>query len=52
MPGQRKKGKTRVSVWVTPEEKELLLRLAKSSGASMTDILKIKITDHVKKSEK
>jgi predicted DNA-binding protein len=45
MPDKRKRGKKQVAVWLTPQEKEALARLAKRRGMTMSDILKECITN-------
>ena len=49
MPSKRAKNKKQIAVWLTPEEKAILLKLAKAQGVSMSDLLKEKIYEHNKK---
>jgi predicted DNA-binding protein len=49
MPGQRKKGKKQVCVWLTPAEKSELQKAAKTAGKTMSEILKEKINEALKK---
>lgn len=49
MPSKRAKGKKQIAVWLTPEEKNVLKKLAEDRGLSMTDVLKEKIYEHNKK---
>lgn len=49
MPSKRAKGKKQIAVWLTPEEKAILQKLAEERGISMTDVLKEKIYEHNKK---
>ena len=40
MPNQRKKGKTKVGLWVDDAQRERLAELAKANGKSMSDLIK------------
>ncbi|MCL1887363.1 MAG: hypothetical protein FWF96_00640 [Kiritimatiellaeota bacterium] len=40
-PNQRKKEKTQFSLWMTPEEREMLVRAAERRSMSMSDFLKM-----------
>jgi uncharacterized protein (DUF1778 family) len=48
MPSKRAKDKKQIAVWLTAEEKALLIKLAKARGMSMSDLLKEKIYEHNK----
>ena len=40
MPNQRKKGKTRIAVWLTPEQRDILDRVIESGAAKdMSDFI-------------
>ena len=40
MPNQRKKGKTRIAVWLTPEQRDALNRVIESGAAKdMSDFV-------------
>jgi len=40
MPNQRKKGKTRIAVWLTPEQRDALKRVIESGAAKdMSDFV-------------
>lgn len=40
MPNQRKKGKTKVGLWVDEAQRERLAELAESNGKSISDLIK------------
>lgn len=48
MPGQRKEGKTKFGVWLTPEELESLRNLASFYGKNMSDLVKQLMMDAAK----
>ena len=48
-PNQRKKGKTQFSLWMTPEEREMLVRAAERRSMSMSDFLKMLVEFEVKR---
>ena len=51
MPDKRKKGKKQVAVWLTPEEKAILVELSRITGKTMSDILKERINEQNKKNQ-
>ena len=50
-PNQRKKGKTQFSIWMTPEEREMLVRAAERHNMSMSDLLKMLVELDAKRGE-
>lgn len=48
MPSKRAKNKKQIAVWLTPEEKVILQKMAKARGLTMSDLLKEKIYEHDK----
>lgn len=48
MPGQRKEGKTKFGVWLTPEELAHLRELADFYGTNMSDLVKQLMLDAAK----
>jgi hypothetical protein len=52
MPNQRKKGKKLATFWITPEEKKILVKLAKDAGLDISSFLKLPITDYLNKNKK
>lgn len=48
MPGQRKEGKTKFGVWLTPEELTHLRELADFYGKNMSDLVKQLMMDAAK----
>ena len=48
-PNQRKKGKTQFSLWMTPEEREKLVRAAERRSMSMSDFLKMLVETEAKR---
>ena len=40
-PNQRKKDKTQFCLWMSPEEREMLVRAAEKRNMSMSDFLKM-----------
>ena len=48
MPGQRKEGKTKFGVWLTPEELAHLRELADFYGKNMSDLVKPLMLDAAK----
>ena len=48
-PNQRKKGKTQFSIWMTPEEREMLVRAAEKRVMSMSDLLKMLVESEAKR---
>ena len=46
MPNQRDPKKTRIAIWLLPEERKMLSALAKKEGTNMTDIIRRKLTEH------
>jgi hypothetical protein len=46
MPNQRDPKKTRIAIWLTPEERKTLAALAKKEGTNMTEIIRQKLTEH------
>ena len=48
-PNQRKKGKTQFSIWMTPEEREMLVRTAERRNMSMSDFLKMLVEVEAKR---
>jgi len=48
-PNQRKKGKTQFSIWMTPEEREMLVRAAEKHDMSMSDLLKMLVESEAKR---
>ena len=48
-PNQRKKGKIQFSLWMTPEEREMLVRAAERRGMSMSDFLKMLVQSEAKR---
>lgn len=45
MPGQRKKGKLSISVWLTEDERRMIEEAAKRLGLNRTDLLKRAVKD-------
>ena len=45
MPNQRDPKKTRVAIWLLPEERKMLADLAKKQGTNMTDVIRQKLTE-------
>ena len=48
-PNQRKKGKIQFSIWMTPEEREMLVRAAEKRDMSMSDLLKMLVESEAKR---
>ena len=48
-PNQRKKDKTQFSLWMTPEEREILVRAAEKRNMTMSDLLKILVESEAKR---
>jgi hypothetical protein len=46
MPNQRDPKKTRIAIWLTPEERRMLADLAKKQGTNMTEIIRQKLSEH------
>jgi len=51
MPNQRKKGKKFLGTWFSPEELETLRLLAKREGKTMSQVLKDRIHEYLKKNQ-
>lgn len=49
MPNQRKKGSKLQTLWLSPEEKEVLKKLAKQQGLTVTAFLKKELNTHLEK---
>lgn len=49
MPNQRKKSKKLLNIWLEPEELQALKEEAKKQGKTMTDLLKERIHEKIKK---
>ena len=48
-PNQRKKDKTQFSLWMTPEEREMLVRAAEKRNMPMCDLLKMLVESEAKR---
>jgi len=48
-PNQRKKDKTQYSLWMTPEEREMLVRAVERRSMSMSDLLKMLVESEAKR---
>ena len=48
-PNQRKKEKTQFSLWMTPEEREMLVRAAEKRSMTMSDLLKMLVESEAKR---
>jgi len=48
-PSQRKKGKKTFTVWVSPEEREILIRAAESRGMNLADFFKSLVFEEAKR---
>ena len=48
-PNQRKKGKTQFSIWMTPEEREMLVCAADKRNMSMSDFIKMLVESEAKR---
>lgn len=51
MPNQRDPKKTRIAIWLLPEERKALAELAVKEGTNMTEIIRRKLTE-LKKTKK
>jgi len=51
MPNQRDPKKTRIAIWLLPEERKMLAALAKKEGTNMTEIIRRKLSE-VQKAKK
>jgi hypothetical protein len=49
MPNQRDPKKTRLAIWLLPEERRALARLAKETGTNMSEVVKIALLKAKKK---
>lgn len=45
MPNQRDPKKTRIAIWLLPEERKALAALAQKEGTNMTEIIRRKLTE-------
>jgi predicted DNA-binding protein len=52
MPNQRKKGTKLQTLWLSPEEKATLKKLAKAAGMTVSAFLKKEVTKHIEREEK
>lgn len=49
MPGQRKKSKRRIAVWLLPEERKKLETIVGEMGIDMSEFVKLAIKEAAKK---
>jgi guanylate kinase len=49
MANQRDPRKRRVTIWLLPEERRMLQRLARETGGNMTEVIKNRIAAYARK---